>query len=422
MKILVLGSGGREHALAHTFSRQGHSVYAFPGNPGICEIATPIFAKDQDAILHEVKAKKIDLTVVGPETLLEKGIQDTYFSHGLPLFGPTKRAAQLEMSKAWAKEFMAEHQIPTARFAICHVKQEALKTARLFFSEKKGVVIKPDGFTAGKGVVCCNNIAQAEQTIHEIMDEKKFGDAGSIVIVEEMLFGEEISFLVLCDGKHMVPLLAAQDHKRLYDGNRGPNTGGMGAFAPFDLSQDTSQEIVQKIIVPTLRGLQKEGILYQGVLYFGLMLTSHGPKVLEYNCRFGDPEAQAILPLLKSDLADVMMACVRGELEKITLEWTPLYSCCVVLAAKGYPSSVLNGEKIDIQKNDLLLFHANTARNEKGDLVTAGGRVLNVVGLGDTLRQAVEKTYAGIGKLSLPWSHYRTDIGHSQYKLHEITL
>lgn len=415
MKILVLGSGGREHALVHTFWRQGHAVFCCPGNPGIRSISTSLEQNSPDdyaRLVEAVKEMKIDLTVVGPEVHLEKGIQDFFASHNLLLFGPSRKAARLESSKSWAKEFMAKHQIPTARFDVATNCRSAELAARNLFSQ--GVVVKASGLAAGKGVFCCQTIDEANLAIEQILENKIYGTTE--VVIEELLSGPEISLQVLCDGKKMLPLLAAQDHKRLFSGDLGPNTGGMGAYAPLPFFGSSLQEEIEKTIIePTLLGLQKEGIVYQGVLYFGLMLTKAGPKVLEYNCRFGDPETQAILPLIESDLAELMAASVQGNLGALEVRWKPQASCCVVLASKGYPDAPrLNVPIEEIHgRDDLLIFHAGTAVDMQKGLVTAGGRVLGITGIGNDLEEAAAKAYAAINVSSCPWAHFRRDIGRA---------
>ncbi len=424
MKVAVIGSGGREHALAQTLLRQGHSVFCHPGNPGIRAIASALCQEkenfsidDHAAIAQRVQEEKIDLTVVGPEIPLEKGIQNFFAAQNLPLFGPSKDAAQLESSKAWAKEFMLRHQIPTAQFEICHTVPQARQATLSFFSRGKGAVIKPSGLTGGKGVTCCQHFQEAENAIQKMMEEKCYGNSGDEIVVEELLSGPELSFQVLSDGARMVPLIAAQDHKRLYEQDLGPNTGGMGAYAPLPfLTEEMKDEIEHTIVQPTLRGLQFENIDYRGLLYFGIMWTSHGPKVLEYNCRFGDPETQAVLPLLETDLAEALMACVQGELNRTLIRFKPLAACCVVLASKGYPLSSSSGERIEglelcAHREDLFLFHAGTALDPHGHLVTTSGRVLGVTGIGVNLTQAIAHTYASIRQLSLTWAHFRQDIG-----------
>jgi phosphoribosylamine--glycine ligase len=418
MKVLVIGTGGREHALAHTFWRQGHEVYSYPGNPGIFQIASPLQKKIESDLdlMKAMKEEKIDLAVVGSETDLERGMQDLFSSHGLALFGPSRQAAMIESSKSWSKSFMSKYHIPTPRFIVCSTSASAKAAVRSLFAQKKKAVVKASGLAAGKGVFCCQTEMEAQQAIKQVMEEKIFGHAGSEVVVEELISGPELSLQILCDGKQGLPLIAAQDHKRLNDRDEGPNTGGMGAYAPLPfLSPKMQEEINDTIVAPTLRGLKREKIDYRGVLYFGLMLTREGPKVLEYNSRLGDPEAQAILPLIDSDLAQLMLACARGDLGKMTIQWKPQASCCVVLASAGYPGSFATGCSIGKlpDRYDLFFFHAGTALDADGNLVTARGRVLSVTGVGKDWKDAIQKTYAAIDAISCPWAHFRRDIGRA---------
>lgn len=417
MKILVIGSGGREHALAHTFWKQGHTIYSHPGNPGIQKLSIQRTWSDEYLQLAKaVKQEQIDLTVVGPELHLEQGIQDVFAAQNLLLFGPSQRASQMESSKAFAKKFMAKYRIPSARFEICTASHQAKLAAKSLFCEATGVVVKASGLASGKGVFCCKSYEAAEEAIEQIMDKKIYGKSGLEVVIEEFLTGPELSFQAICDGKKILPLLAAQDHKRLHDFDLGPNTGGMGAIAPLPfLKQSMIEEIEQTIIQPTLNGLQKEGISYRGLLYFGLMLTKDGPKVLEYNCRFGDPETQAILPLLETDLAELMIGCARGDLGIQTIRWKPQASCCVVLAAKGYPENPLTGAPIGMlkDKENLFFFQAGTALYQEGRHVTMGGRVLGITALGNTLDEAIAKVYEAIREFACPWAHFRRDIGRA---------
>ena len=421
MKVLVIGSGGREHALVHTFWRQGHTVYCYPGNPGILSLASPLSSQpglleNYASLAREVKEKRIELTVVGSEVHLERGIQDFFASHGLPLFGPSQRAARMESSKAWSKAFMAKYRIPTASFEVCQTASAARHAAKALFLQGKGAVVKASGLAGGKGVVCCASYEEAEAAIRQIAEERIYGSAGSEVVVEELIAGPEISFQTIVDGESIFPLLAAQDHERLLDGDLGPNTGGMGAYAPLPfLGAEMQEEIDRSIVKPTLRGLQQEGISYRGVLYFGLMLTKEGPKALEYNCRFGDPETQAILPLLETDLAQLMSAAIRGDLGSVPIRWKPKASCCVVLASKGYPCSFEQGRQIASlpERDDLLFFHAGTLLDAQGNLITAGGRVLGVTGIGADLEEAIEKIYTALDGFPCSWAHYRRDIGRA---------
>jgi phosphoribosylamine---glycine ligase len=419
-KILILGSGGREHALAHTFFRQGHRVFCHPGNAGteqICE-AVPVSMKHESALTIAEKLK-IDLTVVGPEDHLAKGISDIFTIQNKLLFGPSKRAAQLESSKAWAKEFMKKYSIPTARFKVCYNSKQAQATAHAHFKEWNGLVIKPSGLTAGKGVTVCGTIEEALNAIEEIMDKALYGDAGKTVIVEERLFGKELSLLAFCDGVKMIPMIPSQDHKNLYEGDKGPNTGGIGAYAPTPFVSASLMNTIRKDIVErTNTALQCKGLTYRGILYFGIMLTDAGPKVLEYNCRFGDPEAQAILPLLQSDLYELMLACLNGDLKEQDLSWSQQAACCVVMASAGYPHKPRTGEKIlglnkVKESSDCLIFHAGTTRNSEGSILTAGGRVLGVTGLGNTLQEAVSIAYKAVDNIAFKGAHYRRDIAYS---------
>ena len=423
MRILLVGSGGREHALAHTFVRQGHQVYCIPGNAGIdeiCEKIPPEFSKirvqDVDKFPQIAKQLQVDLTVVGPEDPLSRGIVDHFNKENLPIFGPTKKAAQLESSKAFAKDFMKKHSIPTAFFEICHSPTEAKSAVEKIFTKGNKVVIKPSGLTAGKGVTLCQSKEEAFATIQLLMEEGKYQAAGQELVVEEMLYGREVSILAFCDGKRIVPMLPSQDHKRVNNDDQGPNTGGMGAYAPVPFAhQDLLDQIYQKIILPTQKGFETEKILYQGVLYFGIMVTADGPMILEYNCRFGDPETEALLPLLESDLAEIMLACYQGKLAEKEIHWTDQSACCVVMASGGYPESYETGFSImgleDVKSfQDVLVFHAGTIRDLNGEVKTAGGRVLAVTGRGDNLDQAISHAYAAISHIQFKNAHFRTDI------------
>lgn len=430
MKVLVIGSGGREHALAHTFHRQGHAVCCLPGNGGTAEFCDPFSSREDrfdlfkfDQLISYVKEQQIDLTVVGPEDFLTKGIANAFASSHLPLFGPSQEASLLEGSKAWAKKFMSKHRIPTARFAICSSEEEARQVIRLNFEGWNGVVIKPDGLTNGKGVTCCKTEKEAEAAIVEIMKEKRYGAAGATVVLEEHLSGKEISLLALCDGKMILPMIPSQDHKRLHDGDMGPNTGGMGAYAPVSFVTKSIMEQIQSLIVQrTQEGLEREHITYQGILYFGIMLTTGGPKILEYNCRFGDPETQALLPLLNSDLAHLMLACCSGNLRSKELLWKSQSACCVVMASEGYPYSVSqtqatkNNEILGLDRlkdqKDLLVFHAGTKKGNNGEILSAGGRVLGVTGIGNSLTEAVHQAYKGVDAIHFPGAQYRRDIAY----------
>ncbi|MGH7194710.1 MAG: phosphoribosylamine--glycine ligase, partial [Candidatus Saccharimonadales bacterium] len=373
MNILVLGSGGREHALIASLARFGHRLFCHPGNPGMLECASPLFDRqvllsDFEQLAKAAREKLIDLTVVGPELPLSLGIADYFASQKLALFGPSQSAARLESSKAWSKQFMLRHGIPTARFSVCRGKVQALATARALFAEGKQAVVKPSGLTGGKGVVCCDSIEEAVNAIEACIGY------GEEIVIEERLSGPELSLLALCDGTKMAPLVPAQDHKRLYNGGLGPNTGGIGAVAPVGFADSALLcRIEAEIVEPTLAGLIKEGIDYRGTLFFGLMITREGPKVLEYNCRFGDPETQVVLPLLDADLAELMLDCLNGRLDRKKVRFLPLCACCVVLTSCGYPeapklgASVVGLEQLQGQAN-LRVFHAGTKRESNGQL------------------------------------------------------
>ncbi len=416
MKVLVVGSGGREHALAWKLAQSGKvsKVYGAPGNPGIAQIGQCI-----DIPVTEIKAladfaekEGIDLTVVGPEAPLVAGIVDEFESRGLKIFGPSKQAARLEGSKAFAKEMMKKYGVPTADFKVFSDPEEAKR-----YVEEKGapIVVKADGLAAGKGVVVAKSVEEAIEAIERIMVEKVFGSAGDKVVIEDCLFGEEASYLVITDGERFIPLATAQDHKAVFDGDKGPNTGGMGAYSPAPvLSEELEREVQERVIKPILEGMRKEGHPFKGVLYAGLMVTDEGVKVLEFNVRFGDPEAQAILRRLDSDLFEVCMSVSEGKLVD-ELKWNPETSICVVLASKGYPGKYEKGKVITgIEEAEkiptVVVFHAGT-KIENGKLVTNGGRVLNVTALGKDIFEARERVYRAVEKIYFEGMHYRKDIG-----------
>ncbi|MBF0483837.1 MAG: phosphoribosylamine--glycine ligase [Candidatus Omnitrophica bacterium] len=418
MKILVIGSGGREHALVWKIKQSPHAekIFCAPGNGGIAALAECIDIKADDVagILAFAKKEKIDLTVVGPEVPLVLGIVDAFEQAGLCIFGPTQNAAELEGSKIFAKEFMKEMGIPTAEFAafdnIVEAK-EYLKTSAF------PVVVKADGLAAGKGVVICKNEQEAIAALDQIMGEKIFKDAGAKVVIEEFLEGEEVSVLAISDGTHFVMLDSAQDHKRIFDNDQGPNTGGMGAYSPAPvLTAELKDEVAKKVIAPTVRGMQRRASPFVGVIYAGLMITPRGPMVLEYNARFGDPETQAVLPRLKTDLVDVLMAACNDTLDKIHLEWDSRPAVCVVMAAKGYPGDYPKGDMIlgldaAAKIKDAVVFHAGTVSKD-GGVVTAGGRVLGVTALGVDIKSAIAQAYEAVSKISWGGAYFRKDIGH----------
>lgn len=424
MKVLVIGSGGREHALAHTFNRQGHSVFCVPGNGGTEKITESLPEKwvalnieNFEELVEFVKDQKIDLTVCGPEAPLERGVADVFKKHQQPFFGPSQQATQLEAEKAFSKEFMNRNQIPTARSVTCRSAEEAREAAKKYFHEWEGIVVKPSGLTAGKGVTVCNTLKEAMEAINAIMEQKKYGEAGSLAVIEEKLLGKEVSVMAFCDGKTIIPMITAQDHKRLYDGGQGPNTGGVGAYTPTPfLGEQMMQLIEERVIDQTLNGLQEEGISYIGFLYFGIMLTADGPKLLEYNCRFGDPEAQVILPLLKTDLATLCLACCGNKLDQVEVEWNQAAACTVVCVSRGYPLSYKTGFPIKgldgiKEQDDLILFHAGTKISQEGNIVTSGGRVLAITAIAPTLQEAIERSYQVVKTIEFQGIYYRSDIG-----------
>lgn len=415
-RVLIVGGGGREHALAWGIARSKSvgEIFAAPGSDGMAGLAECVrIDPGQPELLAEWAEKNaIDLTVIGPEIYLEKGIVDAFKRRGLPVFGPSRAAASLEWSKVFAKEFMARHQVPTASF---EVFDNAL-SAREYINNTPGPwVIKADGLAAGKGVIVADSREDALLAIDETMVDRKFGAAGQRVVIEEKLEGDELSLLAISDGKTFRSLLPAQDHKRVGDGDQGPNTGGMGAYAPTVLlTQELARQIDREVLLPTIRGLAEEGTPFIGVLYAGLMLTAEGPKVIEYNVRFGDPETQAIIPLLETDLFDLFVAAVNGKLEQFPeLVWKKAFAACVVMASGGYPGNYDKGLSItglDVLEPDAMVFHAGT-RLKDGEWQTDGGRVLNIVGLGSGISEALEAAYKMVCGIRFNGAHYRKDIG-----------
>ncbi|MFH1202512.1 MAG: phosphoribosylamine--glycine ligase [Candidatus Omnitrophota bacterium] len=418
MKILVIGSGGREHALVWKIaqSKLVDKIFCAPGNGGISALAEclDIKAEDTHALMAFARKEKIDLIVVGPEAPLASGIVDEFASNKIKIFGPNKRAAQLEASKVFAKEIMAKYAVPTADFKVFDKAQEAKE-----YIDTVGVpcVVKADGLAQGKGVFVAKTTEEAKQAIFSMMEERIFGDAADKIIVEECLEGPEASILAVTDGKSILPLASSQDHKRVFDNDQGPNTGGMGAYSPAPVvSEALFKEILDTVIQRTINGLINEGILYQGVLYAGIMITKNGPKVLEFNVRFGDPETQAILPRLNSDLVEVMLDTIDGKLNKIKLDWSRQACVCVVCASGGYPGDYEKGKEISgleetKKMKDVEVFHAGTKKSS-GKYFTNGGRVLGVTGLGNTVKEAIDKTYQAAEKIHFEGMHYRKDIGY----------
>lgn len=416
MKILIIGSGGREHVLAWKIkqSPKVKEIYCAPGNGGIGDIAqcVDIKAADIPGLLKFVKEHKIDLTVVGPEAPLVEGIVDTFEQEGLKIFGPSRQAAQLEGSKVFAKEFMHTYNIPTAPFRIF---DDAAEAKRFLDGVVFPIVVKAEGLAAGKGVVICKNLKEAQEAIDQIMEQRVFQEAGARIVIEECLFGEEASILAVSDGKDYIILDSAQDHKRIFDDDLGPNTGGMGAYSPAPLvTEDLLRKIGARVIEPTIRGMNKEGMPFKGVLYAGLMITEEGPMVLEYNVRFGDPEAQAVLPRMKNDLVELMLAACEGHLEKVKMEWDERSCVCVVMSSGGYPGEYETGKKIKgldkVDKEKTIVFHAGTKR-EGTKVLTAGGRVLGVTSLGTNIEKAIETVYKDVEKITFDRCFFRRDIG-----------
>jgi phosphoribosylamine--glycine ligase len=419
MKVLVVGSGGREHALVWKLAseRSVREVVCAPGNAGIASHAriAEVNAGDPAAVAALAARDAIDLTVVGPELPLDRGIADLFRDRGLRIFGPSRAAAQLECSKVFAKAFMARHGIPTARYRACDTAADAyaiIASGELGFP----LVVKAVGLAAGKGVVIAADLETARGAVRAAMEERQFGDAGSRVVLEECLVGPEVSFFAICDGGRATPLMSAQDHKRVFDGDEGPNTGGMGAFTPSPLVDDALQaRIMQEIVQPVMAGFRRDGVEYRGFLYAGLMLTCDGPRVIEFNVRFGDPEAQVVIPMIADELAPRLAAAADGLLDPSPVAFRPERHVGVVLASQGYPGAGPLGLPVDGldaagQVAGTLVFHAGTARRG-GEIVTAGGRVLTVVGRGPTYAAAIATAYEGVSKISFAGMQYRSDIG-----------
>jgi phosphoribosylamine--glycine ligase len=419
MKILVIGSGAREHAMAWKLSRERDvtEVIVAPGNPGIAQVARCVSADvgDPEALFALAAREGVDLTVVGPELPLSRGVVDRFAASGRAIVGPTRAAAALESSKAFAKDFMARHRVPTARFLVCDTASEAQAAiARGEFGLP--LVLKADGLAAGKGVIIADDRAAADAAVRSTMIDRRFGDAGDRIVLEEFLVGQEASYFVLADGTQFVPLTSAQDHKRIFDDDRGPNTGGMGAFAPSPLlTAAVEQRVLDEIVRPVLDGMQQEGHPYRGFLYVGLMLTADGPKVIEFNVRFGDPEAQVVFPMLDEDLSWLLASAATGALPSRAARFRHEPHVAVVLAARGYPDSPEVGQIIEgLDKAQAepgaLVFHAGTVKRERS-IVTAGGRVLSVVGRGATYEAAIDVAYRAAAHIRFDGMQLRSDIG-----------
>lgn len=420
MKVCVIGNGGREHALAWRLSISSSvtKVYAIPGSAAMSECAelVGIDWQQSDHLINFLKDNQVDLVVVGPEAPLVAGLADTLNKAGIPVFGPSKAAAQLEGSKVFAKDLMKKYNIPTAAYGVFHKVDEAKE-----FIGQTGapIVVKADGLAAGKGVVVAMTIDEANAAVEDMLSGNRFGEAGSTVVIEEFMEGEEASLLAFVDGKTVVPMIASQDHKRIFDGDKGPNTGGMGTYAPAPVLTDTLRDKAMKTILePMVAAMENEGMPYVGCLYAGLMITPQGPKVVEFNARFGDPETQVVLPLLDSDLGQIMMACATGTLTADMVKWKDSSAACVILASKGYPETSSKGDVIhgDIKQHDTtIVFHSGT-KLVGDEYVTNGGRVLGVVGLGKDLRTALDRAYGRIEHINFEGMQYRTDIGAKAFK------
>ena len=418
MKVLILGSGGREHALAWAVKRSERvtEVVCAPGNGGIAQVArcVPVDLKNLDEMVRLVEAEQPGLTIVGPEFPLSLGIVDALQARGHRVFGPTQAAARLESSKAFAKQFMKRHQIPTAKYAVCASPDEAEKTISIFHPP---IVVKADGLAAGKGVLICESRGIARESTHGLFSGQLLGETAQQVVIEEFLEGEEVSFLCLSDGTHVTPLVPAQDHKRIGEYDTGPNTGGMGVYSTDAMLEPHMVEwIVRHIAEPTIRGMAEESTPFVGVLYCGLMMTPRGPEVLEYNARFGDPETQAILMRLESDLVDALEACIDSRLARTKLRWSPGASACVIASSAGYPGSYKTGFPISglgsaAQVPGVEIFHSGTSRLSS-QIVTSGGRVLGATATADSLSDALTRAYQALAEIQFEGIYYRRDIGH----------
>ena len=420
MKVCVIGSGGREHALAWrlSISPSVTKVYAIPGSAAMSDCAelVGIDWQQSDHLISFLKENQVDLVVVGPEAPLVAGLADILNKVGIPVFGPSKAAAQLEGSKVFAKDLMKKYNIPTAAYGVFHKVDEA----KIFIAQTGApIVVKADGLAAGKGVVVAMTVDEANAAVEDMLSGNRFGDAGSTVVIEEFMVGEEASLLAFVDGKTVVPMIASQDHKRIFDGDKGPNTGGMGTYAPAPVLTDALRdEAMKTILEPMVAAMDQEGMPYVGCLYAGLMITDEGPKVVEFNARFGDPETQVVLPLLDSDLGQIMMACATGTLTADMVKWKDSSAACVILASKGYPETSSKGDVIsgDIKQYDTtIVFHSGTKLVGE-NYVTNGGRVLGVVGLGKDLRTALDRAYGRIAHIDFEGMQYRTDIGAKAFK------
>jgi len=416
MKILVVGGGGREHAIVWKIAQSplAGKIYCAPGNGGISDLAecVPLSATDIDGIVDFSRKNKMDLVVVAPDDPLAAGMVDALEAAGIRAFGPRAEAAVIESSKSFSKELMKKYNIPTARYEVFEDSGKALEYLK---SCSYPAVVKADGLALGKGVIIAEDYGQAAEAIRNIMCEKVFGDAGKKVVIEEFLEGTEVSILAFTDGKTIIPMVSSQDHKRAYDNDKGPNTGGMGTFSPSRIyTEELAERCMETIFVPTVEAMNREGRKFKGVLYFGLIITKEGPKVLEYNARFGDPETQVVLPRLKGDLVEIFNAVIDEKLDTLDIGWDDRAAVCVVMASGGYPLKYEKGYEItgleEAEKCGTVIFHAGT-KKENGKYYTAGGRVLGVTATGDSLDEAIRKAYEGVQKIYFKDMHYRKDIG-----------
>ena len=415
MKVLVVGSGGREHAICWKLKQSPKvtELYCAPGNGGISALAqcVDVKATDVDGMVRWAVENHMDFVMVAPDDPLALGMVDALEVAGIPAFGPRKNAAVIEASKIFSKNLMEKYHIPTASYRTFSDMNEALSYVR---EQGAPIVVKADGLALGKGVIVAQTVEEAEAAVRSMMEDKKFGESGAKVVIEECMTGPEVTVLAFADGEHLSPMPSSQDHKRVYDGNQGPNTGGMGAISPSPYyTADMAKRCMEEIFLPTMAALKAEGRPFSGVLYFGLMLTPQGPKVVEYNARFGDPECQAVLSLLDSDLMEILLACREGRLDQADIRWKDGAACCLVLASGGYPQSYQKGYPIsglDEAGKTAVVFHAGT-KLEDGQMLTNGGRVLGVTATGNTLADAIDKAYASAKYINFTDMHFRTDIG-----------
>ena len=413
MKVLVIGGGGREHAIVYALDKSPRveKIYCAPGNAGISELAecVPIKATDIDALVKYAVDEQFDLVFIAPDDPLAMGLSDRMQAAGIRAFGPKANAARIEASKSFAKDLMKKYNIPTAAYEVFSDMDKAIS---YLDTADFPIVVKADGLALGKGVIIAENLQDAKKAVCSMMGDAIFNESGKTVVIEEFLEGPELTVLAFVDGEHVLPMISSRDHKRALDGNKGKNTGGMGAVTPgAELTEEYETILHEKIFQPTIDALQKEGCPFVGIIYFGLMLTKNGPKVIEYNARMGDPETQAILPRLETDFLDIIDACLDGHLPEIKLQWKPGASCCVVLASGGYPEKYETGYPISGLKNNThLVFHAGTAWKDR-EIVTSGGRVLAVYGEGTTMEDAIKDAYTGLNGISFEGMHYRKDIG-----------